>query len=100
MNSSNTVFFHIVTSTTSSSLILPSYNSTCFLPLLVCNVEKWCQDFYLNHSALLMADALRTELANTLKRIELPVSVPAFGSRSNTLNIKRALLAGFFMQVK
>ncbi|XP_078129587.1 putative pre-mRNA-splicing factor ATP-dependent RNA helicase DHX32 [Sander vitreus] len=64
-----------------------------------CNVEKWCQDFYLNHAALLMADALRAELTDTLKRIELPISVPAFGSRSNTLNIKRALLAGFFMQV-
>ncbi|XP_026211749.1 putative pre-mRNA-splicing factor ATP-dependent RNA helicase DHX32 [Anabas testudineus] len=65
----------------------------------LCNVEKWCQDFSMNHSALLMADALRTELTDTLKRIELPVSLPAFGSRSNTLNIKRALLAGFFMQV-
>ena len=46
-----------------------------------------------------MADALRTELTDTLKRIELPISVPAFGSRSNTFSIKRALLAGFFMQV-
>ncbi|XP_076599660.1 putative pre-mRNA-splicing factor ATP-dependent RNA helicase DHX32 [Chaetodon auriga] len=64
-----------------------------------CDVERWCQDFYLNHAALLMADALRVELTDTLKRIELPVSVPAFGSRSNTLSIKRALLAGFFMQV-
>uniref|UniRef100_A0A3P8SDL7 DEAH-box helicase 32 (putative) n=1 Tax=Amphiprion percula TaxID=161767 RepID=A0A3P8SDL7_AMPPE len=64
-----------------------------------CNVEKWCQDFYLNHTSLLMADALRTELSDTLKRIELPISVAAFGSRSNTINIKRALLAGFFMQV-
>ncbi|XP_040905514.1 putative pre-mRNA-splicing factor ATP-dependent RNA helicase DHX32 [Toxotes jaculatrix] len=64
-----------------------------------CDVEKWCQDFYLNHTSLLMADALRTELTDTLKRIELPVSVPAFGSRSNTVSIKRALLAGFFMQV-
>ncbi|XP_037637341.1 putative pre-mRNA-splicing factor ATP-dependent RNA helicase DHX32 [Sebastes umbrosus] len=64
-----------------------------------CDVEKWCRDFYLNHAALLMADALRTELTDTLKRIELPVSMPAFGSQSNTVNIKRALLAGFFMQV-
>ncbi|XP_044070572.1 putative pre-mRNA-splicing factor ATP-dependent RNA helicase DHX32 isoform X2 [Siniperca chuatsi] len=64
-----------------------------------CNVEKWCQDFYLNHTALLMADTLRTELTDILKRIELPISVPAFGSRSNTVNIKKALLAGFFMQV-
>ncbi|XP_034537832.1 putative pre-mRNA-splicing factor ATP-dependent RNA helicase DHX32 isoform X2 [Notolabrus celidotus] len=64
-----------------------------------CDVEKWCQDFFLNLSSLLTADALRAELTDTLKRIELPISVPAFGSRSNTLNIKRALLAGFFMQV-
>ncbi|KAM4599030.1 putative pre-mRNA-splicing factor ATP-dependent RNA helicase DHX32 [Fundulus diaphanus] len=64
-----------------------------------CNEEKWCQDFYFNHAALLTADALQTELTDTLKRIELPISAPAFGSRGNTVNIKRALLAGFFMQV-
>ncbi|XP_020565159.2 putative pre-mRNA-splicing factor ATP-dependent RNA helicase DHX32 [Oryzias latipes] len=63
------------------------------------NEEKWCQDFFLSHTALLMADALHAELTDTLKRIELPISVPAFGSRSNTLNVKTALLAGFFMQV-
>ncbi|XP_034040597.1 putative pre-mRNA-splicing factor ATP-dependent RNA helicase DHX32 [Thalassophryne amazonica] len=66
---------------------------------LCCTLEKWCRDYYLNHNALLTADALHTELMDTLKRIELPLSAPAFGSRSNTLNIKRALLAGFFMQV-
>ncbi|KAK5609147.1 hypothetical protein CRENBAI_015499 [Crenichthys baileyi] len=64
-----------------------------------CNEEKWCQDFFFNHAALLTADALRNELTDTLKRIELPISAPAFGSRGNTVNIKRALLAGFFMQV-
>ncbi|XP_029031619.1 putative pre-mRNA-splicing factor ATP-dependent RNA helicase DHX32 [Betta splendens] len=64
-----------------------------------CDVEKWCQDLYLSHSALLAADALCSELTDTLRRIELPVSVPAFGSRANTLHVKRALLAGFFMQV-
>ncbi|PWA26052.1 hypothetical protein CCH79_00001762 [Gambusia affinis] len=64
-----------------------------------CDEEKWCQDFFFNHTALLTADALRTELTDTLRRIELPVSAPAFGCRGNTVNIKRALLAGFFMQV-
>lgn len=72
---------------------------TCPPPLSDCNEEKWCQDLFLNYKALLMADALRTELTDTLKRIELPVSAPAFGSRINTINIRRALLAGFFMQV-
>uniref|UniRef100_A0A672G4H5 Putative pre-mRNA-splicing factor ATP-dependent RNA helicase DHX32 n=1 Tax=Salarias fasciatus TaxID=181472 RepID=A0A672G4H5_SALFA len=64
-----------------------------------CDEQKWCADFHLSHAALLTADALQTELTDILRRIELPVSVPSFGSRSNTLNIKRALLAGFFMQV-
>ncbi|KAF7220394.1 putative pre-mRNA-splicing factor ATP-dependent RNA helicase DHX32 isoform X2 [Nothobranchius furzeri] len=64
-----------------------------------CNEERWCQDLFLNHAALLVADALHSELTDTLKRIELPISAPAFGSRTNTINIKRALLAGFFMQV-
>uniref|UniRef100_A0A9J7ZTA7 DEAH-box helicase 32 (putative) n=1 Tax=Cyprinus carpio carpio TaxID=630221 RepID=A0A9J7ZTA7_CYPCA len=63
------------------------------------NVERWCEDHFLSLSALQTADAIRSELTEILKRLELPVSLPAFGSKSNSLNIKRALLAGFFMQV-
>ncbi|XP_061564224.1 DEAD/H (Asp-Glu-Ala-Asp/His) box polypeptide 32a isoform X1 [Cololabis saira] len=61
--------------------------------------EKWCQDYFLDHSALKTAEAIRSELINTLNRIELPISVPCFGTKTNTNNIKRALLAGFFMQI-
>uniref|UniRef100_A0A8C1XXY9 RNA helicase n=1 Tax=Cyprinus carpio TaxID=7962 RepID=A0A8C1XXY9_CYPCA len=63
------------------------------------NVERWCEDHFLSLSALQTADAICSELTEILKRLELPVSLPAFGSKSNSLNIKRALLAGFFMQV-
>uniref|UniRef100_A0A673LNK2 Putative pre-mRNA-splicing factor ATP-dependent RNA helicase DHX32 n=1 Tax=Sinocyclocheilus rhinocerous TaxID=307959 RepID=A0A673LNK2_9TELE len=63
------------------------------------NVEQWCEDHFLSLSALQTADAIRSELTEILKRLELPVSLPAFGSKSNSLNIKHALLAGFFMQV-
>lgn len=42
---------------------------------------------------------MRSELTDTLNRIELPISEPSFGTRTNSLNLKRALLAGFFMQV-
>jgi len=62
-------------------------------------VEQWCEDHFLSLAALQTADAIRFELTEILKRIELPVSLPAFGSKNNNLNIKRALLAGFFMQV-
>ncbi|XP_076856105.1 DEAD/H (Asp-Glu-Ala-Asp/His) box polypeptide 32a [Brachyhypopomus gauderio] len=61
--------------------------------------EKWCQDYFLCCVALQTADAIRTELTDILKRLELPMSEPAFGTKSNTLSVKRALLAGFFMQV-
>uniref|UniRef100_A0AAZ3P9C7 Helicase ATP-binding domain-containing protein n=1 Tax=Oncorhynchus tshawytscha TaxID=74940 RepID=A0AAZ3P9C7_ONCTS len=61
--------------------------------------EKWCQDYHLNHRALQTADAIRSELTDILKRIELPISETSFGTKTNTLNIKRALLAGFFMQI-
>ncbi|KAJ8264466.1 hypothetical protein GJAV_G00149490, partial [Gymnothorax javanicus] len=61
--------------------------------------EKWCQDFFLSYSALRTADAIRSELTDILRRLELPISEPAFGTKANTLNIKRALLAGYFMQI-
>lgn len=63
-------------------------------------MAEWCQDLHLDLAALLTADALHAQLTDTLKRIEMPVSAPAFGSRGNSLNIKKALLAGFFMQVR
>ncbi|XP_023262326.1 putative pre-mRNA-splicing factor ATP-dependent RNA helicase DHX32 [Seriola lalandi dorsalis] len=63
------------------------------------SVEKWCQDYFLDHSALKTAEAIRSELTDTLNRIELPISDPSFGTKTNTLNVKRALLAGFFMQI-
>ncbi|KAF6317076.1 putative DEAH-box helicase 32 (putative) [Rhinolophus ferrumequinum] len=61
-------------------------------------VEKWCHDHFLNCSALRMADVIRAELLEIIKRIELPYAEPAFGSQENTLNIKKALLSGYFMQ--
>lgn len=46
-----------------------------------------------------MADVIRAELLEIIKRIELPYAEPAFGSKENGLNIKKALLSGYFMQV-
>uniref|UniRef100_A0A8C5B4K8 DEAH-box helicase 32 (putative) n=1 Tax=Gadus morhua TaxID=8049 RepID=A0A8C5B4K8_GADMO len=63
------------------------------------NVESWCRDNFLNPTSLETAESLRSELTEILSRIELPVSEPAFGTQTNTLNLKRALLSGFFMQI-
>uniref|UniRef100_A0A8C8FPN0 Helicase ATP-binding domain-containing protein n=1 Tax=Oncorhynchus tshawytscha TaxID=74940 RepID=A0A8C8FPN0_ONCTS len=75
------------------------YNAFKYSQRETCDVEKWCQDYHLNHRALQTADAIRSELTDILKRIELPISETSFGTKTNTLNIKRALLAGFFMQI-
>uniref|UniRef100_A0A8C4E3R9 Putative pre-mRNA-splicing factor ATP-dependent RNA helicase DHX32 n=1 Tax=Dicentrarchus labrax TaxID=13489 RepID=A0A8C4E3R9_DICLA len=64
-----------------------------------CKTQRWCRDYFLDHSALKTAEAIRSELTDTLNRIELPISEPSFGTKTNTHNIKRALLAGFFMQI-
>ncbi|XP_020829304.1 putative pre-mRNA-splicing factor ATP-dependent RNA helicase DHX32 isoform X1 [Phascolarctos cinereus] len=62
-------------------------------------VEKWCTDHFLSSSALRTADSIRDELLDIVRRIELPYTEPAFGSEENTLNIKKALVAGYFMQI-
>ncbi|XP_072413672.1 putative pre-mRNA-splicing factor ATP-dependent RNA helicase DHX32 isoform X2 [Chiloscyllium punctatum] len=63
-----------------------------------CEDEKWCHDNFLNCSALRTADAIRADLLDIMQRIELPISKPAFGTHKNSLNVKRALLSGYFMQ--
>ncbi|XP_006630576.1 putative pre-mRNA-splicing factor ATP-dependent RNA helicase DHX32 [Lepisosteus oculatus] len=63
------------------------------------SIEKWCQECFLSYPALQTADAIRSELTDILKRIELPISEPSFGTKCNTQNIKRALLSGYFMQI-
>ncbi|XP_020500393.3 DEAD/H (Asp-Glu-Ala-Asp/His) box polypeptide 32a [Labrus bergylta] len=63
------------------------------------SAKKWCLGYFLDHSALKTAESIRSELTDTLNRIELPISEPSFGTKTNTHNIKRALLAGFFMQI-
>ncbi|NXA87041.1 DQX1 helicase, partial [Melanocharis versteri] len=61
--------------------------------------EKWCRDYFLSCSALSMAETIRAELVEIMKRIELPISEPAFGSEENLLSIKKALLSGYFMHI-
>ncbi|XP_070612851.1 ATP-dependent RNA helicase DQX1 [Erythrolamprus reginae] len=61
--------------------------------------ESWCRKHAVSEAALQLAGAVRMELLDVMQRIELPVSPPAFGSDSNILQLKRALLTGFFLKV-
>ncbi|XP_062491177.1 putative pre-mRNA-splicing factor ATP-dependent RNA helicase DHX32 isoform X2 [Pezoporus occidentalis] len=63
------------------------------------STEKWCRDYFLSSSALRMAEIIRAELVEIMKRIELPISEPDFGSKENILSIKKSLLSGYFMHI-
>ncbi|XP_057264678.1 putative pre-mRNA-splicing factor ATP-dependent RNA helicase DHX32 isoform X2 [Pezoporus wallicus] len=63
------------------------------------STEKWCRDYFLSSSALRMAEIIRAELVEIMKRIELPISEPDFGSEENILSIKKSLLSGYFMHI-
>lgn len=61
--------------------------------------EGWCRKHGVCAEALRLAGTVRAELLEVMRRIELPVSPPAFGSDANTLNIQRALISGYFLKV-
>ncbi|NXB71727.1 DQX1 helicase, partial [Donacobius atricapilla] len=61
--------------------------------------EGWCRKHGLCAEALRLAGTVRAELLEVMRRIELPVSPPAFGSDANALNIQRALISGYFLKV-
>lgn len=61
--------------------------------------EGWCRKHGVCAEALRLAGTVRAELLEVMRRIELPVSPPAFGSDANALNIQRALISGYFLKV-
>ncbi|KAM6443658.1 LOW QUALITY PROTEIN: putative pre-mRNA-splicing factor ATP-dependent RNA helicase DHX32 [Liasis olivaceus] len=92
-----------------SKVILVSCKFGCFEEMLAIAVmvtiflsddtEKWCQGYFLNCSVLRTAEAIKTELGDNVRQIELPISAPILGQKENVLNTK-ALLSGYFMQVR
>ncbi|NXP20325.1 DQX1 helicase, partial [Scytalopus superciliaris] len=61
--------------------------------------EGWCRKHGVGAEGLRLASTVRAELLEVMRRIELPVSPPAFGSDANALNIQRALISGYFLKV-
>lgn len=63
------------------------------------NPKQWCHDHFLSLRALQSADNVRLQLRRIMETHELElVSVP-FEDKNYYSNIRRALVAGFFMQV-
>ena len=60
---------------------------------------QWCYDNFINYRSLKSADNVRQQLARIMDRFNLRRSSTEFTSRDYYLNIRRALVNGFFMQV-
>ncbi|KAI3449373.1 hypothetical protein Pfo_006038 [Paulownia fortunei] len=60
---------------------------------------QWCYENFVNHRALKSADNVRQQLARIMARFNLKLCSTDFNSRDYYVNIRKAMLAGYFMQV-
>ncbi|KAL2044171.1 hypothetical protein N7G274_002876 [Stereocaulon virgatum] len=63
------------------------------------NPKQWCHDHFLSLRALQSADSVRQQLRQIMEREELELVSAPFEHKDYYTNIRRALVAGFFMQV-
>jgi pre-mRNA-splicing factor ATP-dependent RNA helicase DHX15/PRP43 len=63
------------------------------------NPSQWCYDNFLSLRSLQSANNVRTQLARIMERNELELVSTPFENKNYYINIRRALCAGFFMQV-
>ena len=63
------------------------------------NPKQWCHDHFLSLRALQSADNVRKQLKMIMEREELDLVSTPFEDKKYYENIRRALVAGFFMQV-
>ena len=61
--------------------------------------QKWCFDNFLDQRSFKQADRVRDQLTRILKVQEIPLLSTEFTSRDYYNNIRKALTAGYFMQV-
>lgn len=63
------------------------------------NPKQWCHDHFLSYRALQQADNVRLQLKRIMEREEIELVSTPFEDKKYYENIRRALVAGFFMQV-
>ncbi|KAK2627836.1 hypothetical protein QTJ16_002482 [Diplocarpon rosae] len=61
--------------------------------------RKWCHEHFLSLRALQSADNVRQQLKRIMEKSELDLVSTDFNDKDYYTNIRRALVAGFFMQV-
>ncbi|XP_052146887.1 probable pre-mRNA-splicing factor ATP-dependent RNA helicase DEAH3 [Oryza glaberrima] len=60
---------------------------------------QWCYENFINARALKSADNVRQQLVRIMTRFNLKMCSTDFNSREYYVNIRKAMLAGYFMQV-
>lgn len=60
---------------------------------------QWCYDNFINYRSLKSADNVRQQLSRIMDRFSLARTSTEFSSREYYVNIRKALISGFFMQV-
>lgn len=63
------------------------------------NPRQWCHDHFLSLRSLQAADNVRLQLKRIMEREEIELMSTPFEDKKYYENIRRALVAGFFMQV-
>jgi pre-mRNA-splicing factor ATP-dependent RNA helicase DHX15/PRP43 len=61
--------------------------------------KRWCHEHFLSLRALQSADNVRQQLKRIMEKSELELMSTDFNDKNYYTNIRRALIAGFFMQV-
>lgn len=61
--------------------------------------SQWCRDNFLNYRLLQLARNVRQQLRRIMERNDLELNLIDFENREYSSNIRRALVAGMFMQV-
>lgn len=61
--------------------------------------SQWSYDNFLNQRSLKAADSVRTQLARICTRLNVPLVSTPFEDKSYYVNIRKAITAGYFMQV-
>ncbi|ROT43449.1 pre-mRNA-splicing factor ATP-dependent RNA helicase PRP43 [Sodiomyces alkalinus F11] len=63
------------------------------------DVKRWCHEHFLSYRHLSSADNVRAQLKRIMETHELKLISTPFEDKNYYTNIRRSLLAGFFMQV-
>ena len=83
-------------------ILLRSANVAVNIKISLCadrEDPQWCYENFVSNRSLKSADNVREQLSRIMDRLCLLRTSTEFTSKDYYLNIRRALLAGFFMQV-